>query len=59
MMALMALAGDLGGSSGPALVGLIAGGSSSGLKSGLLAAAIFPVVMLAGISFIKGKKETI
>ena len=59
MFALMALAGDLGCSSGPALVGLIAGGSSSGLKSVLLAAAIFPVVMLAGISFIKGKKETI
>lgn len=57
MFALMALAGDLGCSSGPALVGLVAGGSGGGLKSGLLAALVFPVVMLVGVSFIKGRKR--
>lgn len=57
MFALMALAGDLGCSSGPALVGLIAGRSGGSLKSGLLAAVVFPVVMLAGVSLIKRKRE--
>ncbi len=59
MFALMALAGDLGCSSGPALVGMVAGRNGGSLKSGLLAAIGFPVVMLVGISFMKKKKENL
>lgn len=50
MYALMALAGDLGCSSGPGLVGLVAGAAGGELKTGILAAAVFPVLMLAGLA---------
>ena len=57
MYALMALAGDLGCSSGPTVVGMIANASGDNLTSGLLIAMIFPVVMLLGIGMIREKKE--
>ena len=57
MYALMALAGELGCSSGPTVVGMIANASGDNLKSGLLIAMIFPVVMLLGIGMIREKKE--
>ena len=47
MYALMALAGDLGCSSGPTLVGLVANAANGQLTTGLLAAIVFPVVMIA------------
>lgn len=46
MFALLALAGDLGCFAGPEVVGAVSGISDS-LKTGILAAAIFPAVMLA------------
>lgn len=57
MYALMALAGDLGCSSGPTVVGMVANASGDNLKSGLLIALVFPVVMLLGIGMIREKKE--
>ena len=57
MYALMALAGDVGCSSGPTVVGFIANAFSGSLKTGLAAAMIFPVVILAGISLLKGKAK--
>ena len=45
MYAFLALAGDLGCSAGPGLVGLVSG--STTLHTGLLTAVIFPVVLLA------------
>jgi len=45
MYAFLALAGDLGCSAGPTLVGLVSG--STTLHTGLLTAVIFPVVLLA------------
>lgn len=57
MYALMALAGDLGCSSGPTVVGMVANASGDNLKSGLLIAMVFPVVMLLGIGMIREKKE--
>lgn len=57
MYALMALAGDLGCSSGPTVVGMIANAAGDNLKSGLLAATVFPVVMLLGIGMIRTNKE--
>ena len=43
MFAMLALAGDVGCSAGPGLVGLISGGS--GLSAGLMAACAFPALM--------------
>lgn len=52
MYALMALAGDLGCSSGPTVVGLVA--SSTSLQTGLTVAMVFPLVMLLGLTRVKG-----
>lgn len=46
MFALLALAGDVGCSGGPTLVGMISGLFAGELKAGLLAAIIFPVAMI-------------
>ena len=45
MFAMLALAGDVGCSAGPGLVGLVSGGA--GLNAGLMTACVFPVLMLA------------
>lgn len=47
MFALLALAGDLGCSAGPAAVGFAAEKAGGDLKSGLLLAVIFPAALLA------------
>ncbi len=59
MFAFMALAGDLGCASGPTVVGFTADISGGKLGSGLLAAVLFPVIMLAGTAFTSlfGKKK--
>lgn len=49
MFALLALAGDLGCMSGPTFVGLISGAFHDNLKIGILAAIIFPLLLLAGL----------
>ena len=46
MYALLALAGDLGCSSGPTLVGFVSNALGGNMKIGILAAVVFPVVML-------------
>ena len=56
MYALMALAGDVGCSAGPTVVGMIANLNGDSLKIGLLAAIAFPVVILLGISKLKARK---
>ena len=48
MFAFLALAGDLGCSSGPTLVGMAAGAFGDNLSIGLLFALIFPVVLIIG-----------
>lgn len=53
MYALMALAGDLGCSSGPTVVGMTANAAGGDLRSGLLPAILFPVVMLVGIAMVR------
>ncbi len=57
MYAFMALAGDIGCSGGPTVVGMVASTCENNLKPGLLAAIIFPVVILIGITFLKTKNE--
>lgn len=46
MFALLALAGDLGCSIGPTLVGFVSGHFNDNLKTGILAAIIFPLILL-------------
>ena len=46
MFAFMALAGDVGCSAGPTLVGFVSGAANNNLKAGLLAAIVFPVLIL-------------
>lgn len=52
MYALMALAGDIGCSAGPSVVGFIADANDNNLKLGLVFAVIFPIVILLGISYL-------
>lgn len=54
MFALLALAGDLGCSGGPTFVGLVAGAAGDNLKAGILAALVFPALLLVSI-FIKSR----
>lgn len=49
MFALMALAGDLGCSGGPTLVGFLSSMASDNLKAGILTAILFPVLLILGI----------
>lgn len=52
LFALLALAGDVGCSSGPTYVGMISGALNDNLKLGIFAALIFPVLMILGIKMI-------
>lgn len=49
MFALLALAGDLGCSGGPTVVGIVSGQFGDNLKLGIAAAIVFPVLMLIAI----------
>ena len=53
MFALLALAGDVGCTSGPTLTGLVASAAGGSLQTGLLAAVLFPAVMLLGLLVLK------
>lgn len=57
MFAYFALAGDLGCSLGPTVVGRVSGIFADNLKVGILAAIIFPVLMIAGVGLLKIKKS--
>ncbi len=53
MFALLALAGDLGGSIGPSLVGSVSSMADGNLKMGLLVATVFPLLLIAGLVVLK------
>ncbi len=57
MFAFLALAGDLGCSGGPTFVGLISSAAGDNLKTGILAAVVFPIVLLIGITFNRKMKK--
>lgn len=57
MFALLALGGDVGCSGGPTLVGLISSSLNDNLKAGILAAIIFPVLLLTGILLCRRMKK--
>ncbi len=56
MFAILALAGDMGCTSGPSVTGRIADAFGSDIKAGFAFAAVFPVVMLV-LSLIRIKSE--
>lgn len=49
MFALLALAGDLGCSGGPTLVGIVSSQFGDNLRIGILAAIVFPILLLVGL----------
>lgn len=54
LFALMALAGDLGCSGGPTLVGMVSSGFGDDLKKGIFVAVVFPVLLVVGIGWCRG-----
>ncbi len=59
MFAFLALAGDLGCSSGPTLVGIVSSAFNDNLRAGFLAAIAFPVALIIGIVMLKRTKSSI
>ena len=55
MFALLALAGDLGCAGGPTLAGLVSGACGGSLRAGILAAIIFPLLMLLCMLLMRKK----
>ena len=49
MFAFLALGGDVGCSGGPTVVGMVSGVLGDDLKKGVLAAVLFPLILLIGI----------
>ena len=56
MFALLALAGDLGGPISSSLAGSVSSVADGNLKIGLFAAAIFPVLLIAGLIVLSSYK---
>lgn len=57
LFALLALAGDLGCSSGPTLAGFVSGVYGDNLRRGILAAVIFPIALLVSLLLIKRRRS--
>ncbi len=49
MFAMLALAGDVGCSGGPTLAGLVSSAFQNDLHIGILAASVFPVLLLGSL----------
>lgn len=58
MFALLALAGDMGCSLGPTVVGFVTGISRGGFKTGILVAVVFPLILFACLSMLKKTDNT-
>jgi fucose permease len=57
MFALLAMAGDLGGSIGPSAVGMISQKAGDNLQKGLFFGGIFPVLLVIFLIILKFMKE--
>lgn len=53
LFALLALAGDCGCALGPTAVGLVSGAFGDNLNAGLLFAALFPLLLIAGLLLLR------
>ncbi len=58
MFAFLALAGDLGAMVSPAMVGSISEMVDGNLKTGLLCATVFPVIMVVALIVLRKKNKT-
>ncbi|MBO4809114.1 MAG: MFS transporter [Lachnospiraceae bacterium] len=58
MFALLAMAGDLGGSAGPAIVGFVSQNHGDDLKAGMFVGCLFPIVLIISVLFIKAKNKS-
>lgn len=58
MFAFLALAGDLGAMAGPAMVGSLSEMAGGNLKTGLLVAVIFPVILVMDLIVVYKTKRT-
>ena len=58
MFAMLALAGDLGCSGGPTMVGFVSSLFGNNLRIGILSAIVFPVLLLIGISLVVRKRRS-
>ncbi len=56
MFAILALGGDLGCSGGPTFVGMIASALGDDLKKGILAAVVFPVLLVGTLVIMKSTR---
>lgn len=56
MFALLALAGDLGCSTGPTVVGMVSGAYNDDLRKGILYAILFPLLLLVSLGLYKKVK---
>ena len=57
MFALLALGGDLGCSAGPSLAGMVSSVFNNNLKIGILAAVVFPVLLLINLVVCMHRSE--
>lgn len=55
MFAFLAMAGDLGGSIGPGIVGRVTQNAGDSIRAGMSVGLIFPVVLLLALFMISGK----
>ena len=53
MFALLAMAGDLEGSIGPGIVGIVTQNAGDNLRRGLLAGCVFPIVLVIAIGVLR------
>lgn len=59
MFALLAMAGDLGGSIGPGLVGSVAQSADDNLQRGMLVGCIFPLVLMISLLILKRVRKKV
>lgn len=57
MFAFLALAGDLGGTVSPAMVGSLSEMAGGNLKAGLLAATVFPIILVIALIVLRRAKK--
>lgn len=57
MFALLAMAGDLGGSIGPALVGIVSQSTGDNLHAGMAVGMLFPIILIISVILLRNSKH--